>query len=66
MKVKELIEKLQKFNPDTMVVVSGYECGFDELIEVSEIKISLNVNFESWEGKHDSYDSSKTQAIYLC
>ena len=34
MKVKELIELLQKFDPEEIVVVDGYETGFDELREV--------------------------------
>ena len=34
MKVKELIEELQKFDPETIVVVDGYETGFDEIKEV--------------------------------
>ncbi len=34
MKVKELIEQLQKFDPEDIVVVDGYETGFDEVKEV--------------------------------
>ena len=34
MKVKELIEQLQKFDPEDIVVVDGYETGYDELREV--------------------------------
>jgi hypothetical protein len=34
MKVKELIEQLQKFDPEEIVVVDGYETGFDEVKEV--------------------------------
>jgi hypothetical protein len=31
MKVKELIEQLQKHDPEKIVVVDGYETGFDEV-----------------------------------
>jgi hypothetical protein len=31
MKVKELIEHLQKFDPEQIVVVDGYETGYDEV-----------------------------------
>jgi len=34
MKVKELIQQLQKFDPEQIVVVDGYETGYDELKEV--------------------------------
>jgi len=37
MKVKELIEQLQKFDPEQMVVVDGYETGYDEIKEVQHI-----------------------------
>ena len=33
MKVKELIKQLQKFDPENIVVVDGYETGFDEVKE---------------------------------
>jgi hypothetical protein len=31
MKVKELIELLQQFDPEQIVVVDGYETGYDEV-----------------------------------
>jgi len=34
MKVKELIEHLQKFDLEQLVVVDGYETGYDEVKEV--------------------------------
>jgi len=34
MKVKELIELLQKFDPEDIVIVDGYETGYDEVKEV--------------------------------
>ncbi len=37
MKVKELIEQLQKFDPEQIVVVDGYESGFDEVKEIRYI-----------------------------
>jgi len=37
MKVKELIEQLQKFDPEQIVVVDGYETGFDEVHHVQYI-----------------------------
>jgi hypothetical protein len=37
MKVRELIEQLQKFDPEEIVVVDGYETGYDELKEVEYV-----------------------------
>jgi ABC-type Fe3+-hydroxamate transport system substrate-binding protein len=37
MKVKELIEILKKHDPEDIVVVDGYESGYDELKEVEYI-----------------------------
>jgi hypothetical protein len=37
MKVKELIEQLQKFDPESIVIVDGYETGFDEVKEIEYI-----------------------------
>jgi hypothetical protein len=34
MKVKELIEQLQKFDPEQIVIVDGYETGYDEVKEI--------------------------------
>jgi ABC-type Fe3+-hydroxamate transport system substrate-binding protein len=38
MKVKELIEQLQKFDPEQIVVVDGYETGYDEVKETHLIE----------------------------
>lgn len=53
MTVGELIEALQEFNPETRVLVNGYELGYDD-IAVSELtSIALNVHSEWYYGKHD-------------
>lgn len=55
MNVKDLIEKLSQYNPETLVVVSGYEGGVTETFVVSENEVSLNVydESESWCGEHE-------------
>lgn len=53
MKVKDLIENLSKFDPETMVVVSGYEGGYTEKLGVCESELSLNVRDELYYGVHD-------------
>jgi hypothetical protein len=42
MKVKELIKLLQQFDPNTEVVVSGYEGGFTSGIIVNERSLVKN------------------------
>ena len=72
MKVKDLIAQLQTYDPDLMVVVSGYEGGVEEAGHTSEHTIALNVN-ESWYyGPHemiDKYDQheghERVQAVYV-
>lgn len=72
MKVKNLIAELQQFDPDLMVVVSGYEGGVEEAQATSEHTIALNVN-ESWyygphemineEDRHEGHE--RVQAVYV-
>lgn len=39
MKVSELIEELQKFDPNIEVVVDGYETGFDAVHSISKVEV---------------------------
>ena len=58
MKVKELIEKLQEFDPELMVVRPGYEGGVTELESATEVMLALNVNEEWYYGEHDMVDDT--------
>jgi len=53
MKIKELIEKLQQFDPELMVVVDGYEGGYDDPIVGPVKKLKLNANEEWYYGNHE-------------
>lgn len=54
MKVRELIEQLQQFDPEMMVVVDGYEGGADDIKTVDTARIALDYNKGSWYyGKHE-------------
>jgi hypothetical protein len=55
MNVKELIEKLQKENQESLVVVNGYEEGFTELHSVKQILIKQDPDHKHWEGEYDNY-----------
>ena len=56
MNVGRLIEKLQSYNPELMVIVSGYEGGVDEVKYTANVKIKLDVHAEWYYGKHEVAD----------
>ena len=53
MKVKELIEKLQGFDPELMVVRNHAKGGVTELQFAAEVLLALNVSEEWYCGEHD-------------
>jgi hypothetical protein len=61
MKVKELIEILQKLDPELLVVVRGYEGGVDEAnnVHLCDVELDCNAGIEYY-GKHEIlYDGEK-------
>jgi len=68
MKAKDLIQELQKLDPETLVVVAGYEGGVDEVKSLTQYKIELDAH-KGWAffGDHcaledieDRYNPSST------
>lgn len=57
MKVKELIQILEQYDPETLVAISGYEGGYTENIGILEIELYLNVHEEYYYGEHDTWVS---------
>ncbi len=57
MKVKDLIQELQKLDPELLVVVAGYEGGVDELKNITQYKIELDT-YKDWAffGDHAALD----------
>ena len=53
MKVKNLIEELQKLDPELMVVKHGYEGGETEIDSVEIIKLKLNQHTAWYYGEHE-------------
>ena len=53
MTVGELIQKLQEYDPETMVVVNGYEGGVNACSSCKEESIKLGVNSEWYYGNHE-------------
>ena len=56
MKVKDLIEMLQTYDQDLMVIRSGYEGGVAEIDSVELEVIALNVNDSWYYGSHEKID----------
>ena len=66
MNIQELIEKLKTFPPDTMVVVRGYEEGYNDISVIKEVTLKLNAHDEWYYGQHDdSKDANAINAIEL-
>ena len=65
MNVKQLIEQLQQFDPETMAVVAGYEGGYNEISEADTIRLNLNVNNEWYYGKHECDNNGECHAICI-
>ena len=56
MKVKDVIQRLQQFDPDTRVVIPGYEGGYKDVGYVVDSELALNVHDEWWYGPHEDID----------
>lgn len=67
MKVKELIQRLQEYNPERVVVVHGYEGGVDTCTSCKEVRVKFNINQEWYYGAHElvKEDESPNKAILI-
>jgi hypothetical protein len=65
MKVLKLIEQLMLLNPNTTVVIPGYEGGVTEVKKLREIRIKKNVNEEYYYGEHEEDKTGKAKVILI-
>ena len=65
MTVQELIEQLQNFPKDMLVVVSGYEGGCNDVSELKEVGVDLNCNEQWYYGAHEPSVKNEPEAIVL-
>ena len=66
MKVAELIQILQTFDQELLVVVDGYEGGLAEPGELGIVRINLNVNTNWYYGRHkEVYKNESFEALAL-
>jgi len=65
MNVKALIEELQKYDPEKLVVISGYEGGHAEVTSASEIRLKLDVNTAWYYGPHEEHKDGECHAVNI-
>ena len=66
MNVQELIQHLEKLDPNTRVIIRGYEGGFSDITNIADIPIKLNVNTAWYYGPHEEvYDEDADERAYL-
>lgn len=66
MKIRELIAKLQMCDPEMMVVIRGYEGGYDEATGADKIAIKLNYydsKKEWYYGRHEEAENDEIPDI---
>ncbi len=59
MTAQELIEALSQFDPETPVVVRGYESGYNDVFDVTPLSLQLNVNTKWYYGAHSTNDEQR-------
>lgn len=62
--IKELIEELQKYNPDLLVYLSGYEGGLDDLNYIKDAYVIRDTNKEWYYGRHTESRISDISETY--
>jgi hypothetical protein len=68
MKAKELIEQLQKLDPETIVLVDGYEGGYAVPIGTKQMEVCGPFEREWYYGEYDDCGEEellKTKAIII-
>jgi len=65
MNVNQLIESLQKYDGETLVLVDGYEGGFDTPSEIKPLDVvGPNPHAPWWDGRYEkSKDASLNKVI---
>jgi len=65
MRIRDLIEKLQTFDPDMEVVIDGYEGGVTGRFDILQVNIDEDVNKEWWYGESEIKKDGKKTVVYL-
>ena len=62
---QELIDELQNYPKDMMVVISGYEGGYNDMSELETIRLNLNSSEGWWSGSHKEAKKGGVPALWL-
>lgn len=66
MTAQQLIQQLQQLPPNTKIVVRGYEEGYNDILQLQEVKIKPNPNAHWFDGEYeDSTDADAITAVDL-
>lgn len=65
MTVSELIQKLQQADPDSKVLVDGYEDGYEELEKVSFVSVKYKKEQAWYYGPYEDAESGGQTAVLL-
>jgi hypothetical protein len=66
MTVKELIEQLQQCDPATLVVIPGYEGGYNDVNYVFRATLKKHENLPAYEGMYQTPDAQKADTSVIC
>ena len=58
MTVQELIDQLSQLDPNTLIMIDGYEGGISEIKSIDDAPIVLNYNSEPWYGPHEYLENT--------
>lgn len=61
--IRELINELEGYDPDTPVVVSGYEGGFSDANSVRTILLERDVHTDWYYGPHEINENGITHLL---
>ena len=64
MKVKDLLKQLQELDQESMVIISGYEGGYNEVSSADPKQIALDVNTSWYYGCHEIVEDDSRKAQY--
>ena len=69
MKIRELIENLKQYDGETLVLVDGYEGGFDTPSEIKTLAVvGPNPHAPWWDGRYEKSkdtDPNKVIGVYI-
>ncbi len=63
MNVKDLIDKLKTLPADALVLVQGYEDGFDAVKAIRQIKVAKKPDAREWNGEYEEAEKNNKNAV---